>query len=151
MWSVWSQVAAVEIDRVHAEAAPERRRQGASAFAEAQRTVKACEREVRMVGTLFRDEAAASHAADDLRLKMQESAGRVDLGDKDTGPWKNVQVGESDRERREVKFFQLILDRGQPLFGDFAKKNKCKVIVLWRGPTGFCKRYRSRVGCEGVC
>lgn len=136
MWSVWSQVTAVEIDRVRVEAAPERRREGALTIAESKRPVKACERDVRMVGTLFRDEAAASHAADDLRLKLQESVDSVNLGDEDARSREGVQIGESDREGRHVKLFQLILDRGQPLFGDFAKKDKRKVKVFPCGPAG---------------
>ena len=93
-----------------------------------------------MVGAVFtvsRREAAANHATGDLLLEMEEPGGGVDLSDKDAGPLEGIQSGESDREGGRVKLVQFMLDRGQPLFGNFAKKDKRKVDVLRCRPAAF--------------
>ena len=58
------------------------------------------------------------------------------LSDKDASP-EGIQSGESDREGGRVKLVQFMLDRGQPLFGNFAKKDKRKVDVLRCRPAAF--------------
>lgn len=143
-------MAAVEVDSLHQETAPDCRWERDLTASEAHRGAGAREGQVRVIWAFVQGEAAVSHSVRNLCLETDEFGSRIDVSEEDARSTKAAQFGEAKLDRPRIQLVDFIQDRREAIVGDLAEKAEGQMEVFRGYPPNLREVHCAREPGQGL-